>query len=279
MRAIVAAVVVSFVMISSYAYISDQNFASSTSTDADQNFTTISDTATNTTTYSRATVTSQSLSTTITPPQVSNPSTVGTLPRQQGFGNSNFEPPSAILIPANTLVWTDFRLDGVTNFANAQVYGNFYLFPFPGAIGANVSVAIYVNGSLNDKSTLSVIAQGGIINSSSLVPPSDSANNSIFALTGVTPVVVVSDSSLSFLSLKGTVISIAFFSQSPIWLAGWTQSDMSGGSGAQFGQSTGQLAGTYEADVSGTLFPPGSLPNATAVLTFQLQISGNMVQE
>jgi hypothetical protein len=232
----------------------------------------------NTTTYYNATATSQSMTTsTITPPPVTNFTYPNAeQPPTQIFGNTNFEPPSAILIPANTLVWCNFRLDGISNFTNPQVIVNFYFFPFPGTEGADVTVAIYVNGILNSTSTSPILAHGGAINSSSLIPPSNSANNSIFALTGTTQIVGVTGSTSS-VGLNDTIFSFAIFSQSSVWLPGWTQANMAAGSGLQYGESTGQLAGTHEAALPGISLP-NSLPNATTTLTFELQISGDLME-
>lgn len=189
-------------------------------------------------------------------------------PTGQQFGNQYFEPPSGILIPAGVLSWTNFRLSEVTN---AFVAGSIVLFPFPDSVGANITVAIYLNGVLNSSSTTSVpVSYYGV--NSSLIPSSNSPN-SVFALSGLIPTVGVGTQSSSALNLNGTTISIAIISDRSIWLAGWTQTQMCGGTGPQFGESIGQLAGTYEASSTSL---PDSLPSATNTVTFELQISGNL---
>ncbi len=186
------------------------------------------------------------------------------------FGNSLFEPPSAILIPANTLVWTNFQLQ-VNNsyFVNAAIH----FLPFPAVVGANITVAVYLNDILNSSSTTPVTQLPNAVTNSSLIPTSNSSN-SIFALTGVTPTGGVGMQTGSAVNLNGTTITIAILSDKPLWLSGWTPEDMSKGTGAQFGQSTGQLSGTYEWPDSG-LSLPNSLPQPTTKLTFELQISGD----
>jgi hypothetical protein len=74
--------------------------------------------------------------------------------------------------------------------------------------------------------------------------------------------------------LTASTISIAFASDKPLWISGWTPEDMSKGSGSQFGQSSGQLSGTYEWPGSG-LTLPNSLPQPTTTVAFELQISGS----
>jgi len=185
------------------------------------------------------------------------------------FGDSWFEPPSAILIPANTLVWTNFQLQENGSY---NVGGSIHYYPFPESLGANVTVAIYLNGKLIVNSTTPVRDNPSVTNSS-LVPPSNSVNNSIFALTGVTLQGGVGTQS-GQASLNGANITVATIIDKPLWLAGWTPEDMSNGTGAQFGQSSGQLHGTYEWTDSG-LTLPNSLPQPTTTLSFELQISGD----
>ena len=191
--------------------------------------------------------------------------TVDTAPPVQNFGSQYFEPPSGILIPANTLIWTNFQLNETTN---AFVGASIVLFPFPDAAGVNVTVAVYVNGLLNVNSTTPLLNHDYGISS-----------NSIFALTGLIPTVGMGTQTGSAVSLNnGTTITIAVSSDRSIWLAGWSQIDVSKGTGPQFGRSTGQLAGTYEASETGTFLPPNLLPHATTTLTFELQISGALSQ-
>ena len=128
-----------------------------------------------------------------------------------------------------------------------------------------------LNGALSS-SALSQIANEET--NSSLIPPSNSTTNSIFALTGVTPTGSVSTQTPSELNLNNSTISIAFFTNKPLWISGWTPEDMSKETGPEFGQSIGQLNGTYEWFDSG-LTLPNSLPQATTTLTFELQISGD----
>jgi hypothetical protein len=150
-RALVAAlVVITFVAISSYLYINGQStIAPSVS---NQNSATVADQATtgNTTTYSYATETTQQLSNIITPQGTITTTQQSQSPPVQHYGNQYFEPPSAILVPANTLIWTNFQLNGTINEA---VGGSILLFPFPDATGVNVTVAVYLNGTLKVDST------------------------------------------------------------------------------------------------------------------------------
>ena len=200
--------------------------------------------------------------------------TVDTAPPVQNFGSQYFEPPSGILIPANTLIWTNFQLNETTN---AFVGASIVLFPFPDAAGVNVTVAVYVNGLLNVNSTTPLLNHDYGINSSLI--PSANSSNSIFALTGLIPTVGMGTQTGSAVSLNnGTTITIAVSSDRSIWLAGWSQIDVSKGTGPQFGRSTGQLAGTYEASEPGTFLPPNLLPHATTTLTYELQISGALSQ-
>lgn len=187
------------------------------------------------------------------------------------FGNSYFEPPSAILISANTLIWTDFQL---------QVNGSYYVgssFQFlslPGSLGANITVAVYLNGYLSGSSTTPITQGPNEVTNTSLMPPPNSTANSIFALTGLTATGGASTQSGSKLNLTGSTISIAFVSDKPVWLCGWTPDDTSKGTGAQFGQSMGQLKGTHEWPDSG-LTLPGSLPQSTTTESFELQVLGD----
>jgi hypothetical protein len=199
-----------------------------------------------------------------------------TNPPQQLFGDAFSQPPSAILIPANTLVWANFRLNGITNYTEGFVTGVFILYPFPGSIGASVNVEIYANGVLNENETSFVPDTNYKMNASLI--PSATSPNSIFALTGMTPGVAVSVQSSTPLSFDGTVISIAFLCNRGIWLAGWTQDDKLEGSNLQYGDSVGQLAGTYEAVEPANLFPPNLIPQATTTLTFEIQVSGELHQ-
>jgi hypothetical protein len=286
---IVAVVVVGFVAFSSYIYINTTNISSTVSSNLSQNsstspldnygqnsttFTTQSSDQ-NTTTLPQATETKQSLTTTITPPMVTGQTTQEP-PTSQDFGDDIFEPPSAVLVPANTLVWTNFQLGGVSDYTNAMVAGTIHFYLFPEVLGANITVAVYVNGNLTVNSTTPV-PDNVYVTNSSLVPPSNSANNSIFALTGVTLQGGVGTETDSSVNLNGATITIAIISDKSLWLAGWTQDDMSKGIGPEFGQSPGQLASTYEAPEMGTInLPPNSLPQPTTTLSFELQISGGL---
>ena len=243
-----ALTIMTFVAISSYVYLNTQSNVSPTLSNVNQN----------------------QGSTTFAQQQISNQS-VPAAPSVNYFGNHNFEPPSAVLISANTLVWTKFQLD---NNSNYYVASSFVLFPFSDLNGANVIVAVYLDGNLVANSTTTIPNNNYRINSS-LMPSSD-ASNSIFSLTGVTPTVGVGTQTTSAVSLSGTSLSFAIISDRPIWLAGWTQTDMSKGTGPQFGQSTGQLAGTYEVPETGT-YLPRSLPSATITIPFELQISGDLM--
>ena len=196
-------------------------------------------------------------------------------PTVQNFGSNYFEPPSGILIPANTLIWTNFRLNVSTYGANDYVAGTILYFPFPNAMGANITVAIYLNGILNTSSTLPVFNHNYGI-ASSLIPSSNSSN-SIFGLTGVTPDVGMGAQTSSAVSLSGTTIAIAVMTDQPVWLAGWSQQDMTKGTGAQFGRSVGQLEGTFETPESGTSLPPNLPAQPTTSLTFELQIPGALM--
>jgi hypothetical protein len=186
------------------------------------------------------------------------------------FGDSYFEAPSAILIPANTLIWTNFQLQENGNY---YVGGSIHFLSFPSALGANITVAVYLNGNLSGSSTTPVSQLPNEVTNSSLIPSSNSSNP-IFALTGVTPTGGVGTQTGSALDLTGSTISIAFMSDKPLWISGWTPEDMSKGSGEQFGQSFGQLYGTYEWSGSGSTLP-NSLPQPTTMVTFELQISGS----
>ena len=131
LRALVAAVVVvSFVVISSYiafgtssSKISNQNQGSGAASQAAA--------SQNSTTYSYATETGQSTTTILTQNVTVQP-TQGP-PTQEDFGNNYFEPPSAILISADTLVWTNFKL-GVTNNTSYFVGGSINYLVFPAAV-------------------------------------------------------------------------------------------------------------------------------------------------
>lgn len=185
------------------------------------------------------------------------------------FGNHYFEPPSAILISADTLVWTSFQLDNNSNFLTSS----FAVYPFSDLNGTVFTVAIYLSGNLIANSTTTMPDNNYKINSSFM--PSSSSPNSIFALKGLTPTVGATTETTSAISLNGVTISFAIISDRPIWLAGWTQNDMSKGSGPQFGASAGQLAETFEASVSKTNLP-NSLPQPTTSLPFELQILGGL---
>ena len=238
--------------------------------------TTIAQTVTNaqnTTTYSYATTTSQSLISTSTQQELAT--TTETAPTVQHFGNQLFEPPSAILIPADTLIWTNFQLNTTTYGTNGYVAGTILYFPFPNAMGANITVAIYQNGNLLANNTTPVFNHDYGI-ASSLVPSSNSSN-SIFSLKGLTTDVGMGTQTGSAVSLSGT-ITVAVMSDKSVWLAGWSQADRSAGTGAKFGQSTGQLPGTFETPESRTIVAPISLPTPTTTLTFELQISGAVMQ-
>jgi len=185
------------------------------------------------------------------------------------FGNSWFEPPSAILIPADTLVWANFQLQENGSY---NVGASISYYPFPDALGANITVAVYLNGNFIVNS-ITPVPDNPHVTNSSLIPTSNSSN-SIYALTGVTLSGGVGTQAGSAVSLNGTTISIAIMSDKPIWLAGWTPGDVSKSTGPQFGQSFGQLNGTYEWPDSG-LTLPNSLPQPTTTLTFELQLQGD----
>lgn len=186
------------------------------------------------------------------------------------FGDSYFEPSSAILIPANTLTWTNFQLQENGSY---YVGGSIHFLSSSSVLGANITVAIYLNGNLSGSSTTPLSQVPNEVTDSSLKPSSNSTN-SIIALTDVTPTGGVGTQTGSPLNLSGSTISIAFMSDKPLWIPGWTPEDMSRGSGDQFGQSFGQLNGTYEWSGSGSTLP-NSLPQPTTTLTFELQITGS----
>lgn len=209
-------------------------------------------------------------SATVAQQQVGN-LTVQTAPVIQNFGNQYFEPPSGILIPANTLIWVNFRLNAS---AVEFVSGSVNFFPFPNVVGANVTVAIYLDGTFEGSSTTPVPDRVYGIQSS-LVPTSSSPN-SVFMLTSLVPTVGVGTQSPSALNINGATLSVAVISDKPIWLAGWTAAGMSEEQDPQFGHSVGLVAGTYEASVTGVLHVslPNALPQATTTLTFEPQIYG-----
>lgn len=242
-------VVIVFVAFSSYTYLNHQTTRSVTFTNLSQNSPVPSTSATQ-----------------------GGPQTVQAPASVQLFGNQHFEPPSGILVPANTLTWTNFRLNGTTT--DVLVSGSIYLFPFPNAIGTNVTVAIYLNGALAASSTTQVPNNNYGIGFSS-VPTSTSAN-SVFALMGLIPTVAVGTQSSSALNINGATVTIAIVCDRTIWLAGWTEADMSGGAGPPFGKSVGQLAGTYEATQL-SAFLPSTLPQAATTLTFEFQVSGSTI--
>ena len=184
------------------------------------------------------------------------------------FRNQHFEPPSGILIPANTLTWANFRLNASTN---VFVSGSILIFPFPGSVGANITVAIYLNGALVANSTTTLPKYDYGIAPSAV--PTSTSPNSVFALSGLITTMGVDTQSSSALKINGATITVGIVSNRPIWLAGWAEADMSGGTGPQFGQSVGQLAGTYEAPLL-TPALPNSLPHATTTLAFEFQVSG-----
>jgi hypothetical protein len=204
------------------------------------------------------------------PQQSAGTQTLQTETLVQQFGNQYFEPPSGILIPANTLTWTNFRFNETSK---VYVAGGINFFPFPVTIPANITVAIYLDGVLSASSTTYVPSRNYEMTSSSI--PTSTSANSIFALTGLIPTVSVGTQSTSALNVYGVTVSVAILSDKPVWLAGWTPTDMSGGTGPQFGQSIGQLAGIYEASLPSTSLP-GSLPQATAQPNFEFQFSGGL---
>jgi hypothetical protein len=237
---VVVATVVSFVAISSYLFIGSPTFS-----DRNQNLTN----------STQQLISTESI-------QSSTP--------VYNFGNHYFEPPSAILISAYTLVWTSFQLDNNSNF---YLTASFAVYPFSDLNGTIFTVAIYLSGKLVANSTTTMPDNNYKINPSSM--PSSTSANSIFALTGMTPTVGATAETPSAISLNSATISFAIVSDRPIWLAGWTQSDMSSGSGPQFGASAGQLAETYEALEPGTNLP-NSLPLATTSQPFELQVLGGL---
>jgi len=127
------------------------------------------------------------------------------------FGNSLFEPPSAILISAGTLVWTDFQLQENGSY---YVSASIHFLAFPDVIGANITVAVYLNGHLNGSTTTPVTQLGNEVTNSSMIPSSNSSN-SIFVLTGVTPTVGVGGQAGSVVNLNSTTITIVVVSDKP----------------------------------------------------------------
>jgi hypothetical protein len=101
--------------------------------------------------------------------------------------------------------------------------------------------------------------------------------NSIVSLNGVTATlsagVIASSQTLN----SSSTISFALVSNSPIWLAGWSKADMAAGTGPQYGQSIGQLSGTSEYSLASDASFPETLPTATTSISFQLQISGDLI--
>lgn len=187
------------------------------------------------------------------------------------FGDANVAP-SAILIPADTLVWTNFQLLGNGSY---EVIANFDFLPVPEAMTANITVATYLNGNLNVTTpySMSDYDTSPELTNASQMPPSNSSSNSIFALPGVVLTLGISGQANS-VYLNGTTITVALVSDKPLWLCGWTPEEMSKGTGSRFGQSLGQLNGTYEWSDPG-LTLPNSLPRPTTILSFELRVSGD----
>lgn len=194
------------------------------------------------------------------------------------FGDA-FNAPSAILIPANTLTWTNFQLH---QNANYFVSASIAFLADPEAVGANVTVAFYLKGRLNSTTVSQVGLLPNMINASnasiiSIPGSSSSTANSVIALNdSSTPTVGVGGQTGWAVSL-GDTIAVAFVSNKPLWLLGWTPADMSKGSGPGYGRSFGQLKNTYEWTDSG-LSLPNTLPQATTTTTtlqFELRISGS----
>jgi len=187
------------------------------------------------------------------------------------FGDAN-DALSAILIPANTLVWTNFQLQENGSYI---VIVNFDVLPYPESANANITVVTYLNGNLSGSTPYSISDYNNQeITNPSLMPPSNSSNNSIFALPGVLPTWGFSGQADSLVNLNGTTITVALLSDKPLWICGWSPEDMSKGTGQQFGLSYGQLNGTYEWPDSESS-PPSSLPQPTTTLAFELRVSGD----
>lgn len=182
------------------------------------------------------------------------------------FGGGS-QPPSAILIPANTLVWTNFQLheNGIYS-----IQAGFDFLVTPEAMTANLTIDVYLNGKLNGTRPYaeSNYPFPRTESNSSLLPPSNSSSNSIFSPAMGVPGVGISGQADSPVNLANTTITVAIVSDKPLWIIGWTPQD------SQYGLSAGQLYGTYEWPDSSEAVP-NLLPQPSITLSFELCVSGN----
>jgi hypothetical protein len=193
-----------------------------------------------------------------------------------GYFGDSYRGLSAILGPPNTMIWANFQLqEGPYRGIGAGAY----VYTFPSEQNASITIGIYLNGKLIGKSAAQVPSV------SDVVPPGVSGPNSSEpqgTLNSIAPIpstvmfgqfpVVVYATGLE----QGANVSVCLIASQPVWLAGWSQSDLSSGTGPAYGQSRWQLPGLNE--VPGQLVLLPDLPQkASTTLPFELQVSGDVI--
>jgi hypothetical protein len=185
------------------------------------------------------------------------------------FGDTD-PTPSGILIPADTLVWTDFTY-GASNSNSIAGIINFY--PYADDGGVNVTVAIYgADGNLLGKSLTTFPSACQIDEDCNSLGNTPSGTiNQIMSMhdTFTTSCgVQLGNKNLP----EGSTFSIALIADHALWLAGWSAADRANGTGPQNGQTPWQTPSTF--DTPNITSMPTTLPQAASTSTFEVNFSG-----
>jgi hypothetical protein len=277
-----AAVSALFIASAPHPTVSSSSSASSSTTSSPSPSTTATTMSSSSVTAFTTTVTTNTTCETTTNGAGTNSSTVGSF--CEGlipFGDG--ETPSGMLIPANTLTWVPLVFDTnasavQNNFMTADVN----VFLYSDYSGMNITVGVYGAG-------------GNLINSDPGGLPSNYCNQVPCASEGASPsgspnqVVSIPNwpnkAAASFpadpynLTLRqGSTFYVAFVSDRPIWVGGFSAADRSGGSGLQYGQSPWEAPVTYEGTMGQqqNAVLPNDLPSAALSSSFEISVSGNV---
>lgn len=186
------------------------------------------------------------------------------------FGNGQTAP-SAIFIPANTLVWVNMVYPQNTSYALSAA---FTIYLFTDDSNVNMTTAVYgSNGALllNSSYTMPDFCNPTCVKGIGPDPNSNATSNQVISIANNT---LSSDfpAQANKLTLsQGSVFSVAFVADHSIWVTGWTTADRSMGTGPAYGQSSFQLPNTYEASSTYTMVP-ASLPQPSVTLSFESSV-------
>lgn len=191
------------------------------------------------------------------------------------FGDS-YVAHSAILVPAHAVLWSNFIINhsGTVSGIGAGVIVDV----FPSELNTNVTVALYLNGQLLSKSLATVPPWTSVIavNVASInsTEPEGPANGirelSYLVPSGMFAAVIYSPG-----IANGSVVSVAVMADRPIWIRGWSQSDLASSSSMESGHALWQIPVTYESPGQSTI--PLRIPATGITLPFEMQVSGDLI--